>query len=140
MAEATSNQEATPPNGGEAPEPAASTLTTRQGGCQAASRARVTTAEGCRTRNTRMAMTPLQTTAPTTQNVELTSTFIMAPFLCNAIFNKKSSDPLELIVLLRMRPLSLTPVTGARKASKPHLQRSMRPPSQTGPLQSILGN
>jgi hypothetical protein len=44
-------------------------------------------------------MTPLPTAALTTQNVKPTSTFIIAPFLCNAIFNKKSSDPVELIIL-----------------------------------------
>jgi hypothetical protein len=96
--EATSNQEATPPNGGDAPEPATSTPMKRQGGHKAASRARATTAESRRMRNTRTAMTPLPTAALTTQNAKLTSTFIIAPFLCNAIFNKKSSDLVELII------------------------------------------
>jgi hypothetical protein len=39
------------------------------------------------------------TAAPTSQLIEVTSAFIMAPFLCNAIFNKKSSNPLKLIII-----------------------------------------
>jgi hypothetical protein len=35
---------------------------------------------------------------PTSQTIKVTSAFVMAPFLCDAIFNKKSSDPLKLIV------------------------------------------
>jgi hypothetical protein len=41
----------------------------------------------------------IQSAAPTSQTIELTSAFVMAPFLCTAIFNKKTSDPLELITL-----------------------------------------
>jgi hypothetical protein len=37
--------------------------------------------------------------APTSQSIELTSAFIMAPFLCDAIFNEKSLNPLELIII-----------------------------------------
>jgi hypothetical protein len=36
---------------------------------------------------------------PTSQTIEVTLAFVMAPFLCDAIFNEKSSNPLELIVL-----------------------------------------
>ncbi len=142
-AEATSNQEATPPNGGDAPEPAASKPTTRQGSCQAASRARATKAEGRRMRNTRKTTTPLPTAVPTTQNVELTSAFVMAPYLCDAIFNEKSSDLLELIILTQDAATEFDarmPVTGAQKASNPHLQRSTQLHSQTGPLRSISGS
>jgi hypothetical protein len=36
---------------------------------------------------------------PTSQTIEVTLALVMAPFLCDAIFNKKSSDPLKLILL-----------------------------------------
>jgi hypothetical protein len=39
------------------------------------------------------------TAAPTSQLIEVTSAFIMAPFLCNAIFNQKPSNPLELTII-----------------------------------------
>ena len=38
---------------------------------------------------------------PTTQTIEMPSVFIMAPFLCNAIFEERSSDPLQLIIAAR---------------------------------------
>jgi hypothetical protein len=41
----------------------------------------------------------IQSAAPTSQTIEVTSAFIMAPFLYAAIFNKKTSDPLKLIIL-----------------------------------------
>jgi hypothetical protein len=41
----------------------------------------------------------IQSAAPTSQTIELILAFVMAPFLCTAIFNKKTSDPLELIIL-----------------------------------------
>jgi hypothetical protein len=41
------------------------------------------------------------TAALTSQSIEVTSTFIPALFLCNAIFNEKSSNPLELIIIAR---------------------------------------
>jgi hypothetical protein len=41
----------------------------------------------------------IQSAAPTSQTIELTSAFVMAPFLCAAIFNEKTSDPLKLIIL-----------------------------------------
>jgi hypothetical protein len=46
-------------------------------------------------------MTAIPTVTPTTQQLEVTSTFVMAPFLCDAIFTDKSSDLLELINLAR---------------------------------------
>ena len=39
------------------------------------------------------------TAAPTSQPIEITSAFIVAPLLCNAIFNEKCSNPLELIII-----------------------------------------
>jgi hypothetical protein len=35
------------------------------------------------------------------QIIKVTSAFIMAPFLCNALFDKRSTNPLELIILAR---------------------------------------
>ncbi len=37
--------------------------------------------------------------APTNQSIEVTLTFVMAPFLSNAIFEESSSNAFELIVL-----------------------------------------
>jgi hypothetical protein len=41
----------------------------------------------------------IQSAAPTSQTIELTLVFVMALFLCTTIFNKKTSDPLKLIIL-----------------------------------------
>jgi hypothetical protein len=54
---------------------------------------------GQQNRNTRTVRMQPPIANPTTQLVELTSAFIMAPFLQDAIFNKKSTDPLQLIIL-----------------------------------------
>jgi hypothetical protein len=50
-----------------------------------------------RARTTTVTSQPI--VAPTNQIIEVTSTFIIAPFLYNAIFQERSSDPLKLIVL-----------------------------------------
>jgi hypothetical protein len=46
-----------------------------------------------------MRVTSQPIVAPTNQIIEVTLAFVMAPFLCNAIFEERSSNPLELIVL-----------------------------------------
>jgi hypothetical protein len=43
----------------------------------------------------------IKSAAPTSQTIEVTSAFVMDPFLCDAIFNKKTSDALKLIILAR---------------------------------------
>ncbi len=53
-------------------------------------------------RGQRTSFTAAATTqATTTRNLELTSAFLMAPFLSDALFDKRSVYPLELIILAR---------------------------------------
>jgi hypothetical protein len=85
----TTNQAATPTNAATATAPA--TVTTPRGGGRRGARSRGGT--------TAIAAPIIQSAAPTSQTIEVKSAFGMAPFLCNTIFNKKTSDPLKLIVL-----------------------------------------
>jgi hypothetical protein len=75
--------------------------TTRQGGCQGASRANATRTGGHGTRNTRTATTAIPAVTPPTRQLKVTSAFVMTPFLCNVIFTEKPSNLLELIILAR---------------------------------------
>ncbi len=71
----------------------------------------------------------------------MTLAYVMAPFLCDAIFNEKTSDTLKLIILAQEAAIKFdAPTTEAWQVLQTHLHRIMLPPSQTGPLQSILGN
>jgi hypothetical protein len=80
------------------------------------------------------------TAALTIQLKEVTSAFIMAPFLCDAIFNEKSSNPLELIIIAWEATIEFDAHHHGAASFAKRLQLLMQTLLQTGPLRSIQEN
>ena len=81
--------------------PTARTTRSRNAAAAAGTTAPAPQASGRGGRGRMASFSAAATTATTARNIELTSAFLMAPFLSDALLDEKSAYPLELIILAR---------------------------------------